>query len=458
MEVKLLAPRTSGNAGGGASGAAPAAGAGSVIRVSIPYVKADVPLLILFRALGVVSDRDVLEHVVYGLHDAEMAEALRPSIEEAQPVASTALALDYIGKRAAAAGVARAKRIEYAREILQKELLPHVGQAPFCETRKAFFVGYMAHRLLACGLGRRPEDDRDHYANKRLDLGGPLLAGLFRQLFRKLCKDVRGAVQRAADHGRDVNVPFAIKSGTITKGLKYSLATGNWGAQGSAPGAVRAGVSQVLNRLTYASTLSHLRRVNSPIGREGKLAKPRQLHNTLWGMMCPAETPEGQVRERERLLVFEERERGTTAAAVVWLPLVVRRRRQRRVRSSSFSPSPTFSLCLLCRSLLVHLTPSRSAPPTKTQIQHNKIPTTKNTPTPPTKKLNKGRRPRQEPRAHGLHHRRLAQRPRRGLPRGVDARAPRGDLALRGARGHQGVCQRPVGGRAPGARGAGADA
>lgn len=49
---------------------------------------------------------------------------------------------------------------------------------------------------------------------------------------------------------------------------------------------------KVLNRLTFASTLSHLRRVNSPIGRDGKLAKPRQLHNTLWGMVCPAETPE----------------------------------------------------------------------------------------------------------------------------------------------------------------------
>lgn len=52
--------------------------------------------------------------------------------------------------------------------------------------------------------------------------------------------------------------------------------------------------SQVLNRLAFASSLSHLRRINSPIGREGKLAKPRQLHNSLWGMMCPAETPEGQ--------------------------------------------------------------------------------------------------------------------------------------------------------------------
>ena len=73
--------------------------------------------------------------------------------------------------------------------------------------------------------------------------------------------------------------------------MRYSLATGNWGDQKKAHQA-RAGVSQVLNRLTFASTLSHLRRLNSPIGRDGKLARPRQLHNTHWGMICPAETPE----------------------------------------------------------------------------------------------------------------------------------------------------------------------
>ena len=77
----------------------------------------------------------------------------------------------------------------------------------------------------------------------------------------------------------------------ITDGLRYSLATGNWGDRKDAS---RAGVSQVLNRLTYASTLSHLRRLNTPLGREGKQAKPRQLHNTHWGFICPAETPEGQ--------------------------------------------------------------------------------------------------------------------------------------------------------------------
>uniref|UniRef100_A0ACD6AQB5 Uncharacterized protein n=1 Tax=Avena sativa TaxID=4498 RepID=A0ACD6AQB5_AVESA len=180
----------------------------------------------------------------------------------------------------------------YAKEILQKEMLPHVGVGEFCETKKAYYFGYIIHRLLMCALGRRAEDDRDHYGNKRLDLAGPLLGGLFRMLFRKLTRDVRSYVQKCVDNGKEVNLQFAIKAKTITSGLKYSLATGNWGQANQA--GTRAGVSQVLNRLTYASTLSHLRRLNSPIGREGKLAKPRQLHNSHWGMMCPAETPEGQ--------------------------------------------------------------------------------------------------------------------------------------------------------------------
>ena len=72
-----------------------------------------------------------------------MMEALRPSIEEAQPINTQELALDYIGKRANQVGVPRAQRLQYARDILQKELLPHVGQGPHCEGRKAFYVGYI---------------------------------------------------------------------------------------------------------------------------------------------------------------------------------------------------------------------------------------------------------------------------------------------------------------------------
>ncbi|KAK9918353.1 hypothetical protein WJX75_003429 [Coccomyxa subellipsoidea] len=265
---------------------------GQAIRATLPYIKSDVPILIIFRALGLTADKDILQHVVYDFNDTEMMEALRPSIEEAFPIQNQEVALDYIGKRGSVPGVTKERRIQYAREILQRELLPHVAVGEFCETKKAYFFGYMVHRLLLVALGRRDQDDRDHYCNKRLDLGGPLLANLFRQLFRKLTKDVRSHVQKAVDRGKEINLMAAVNKDTITRGLRYSIATGNWGMQGTA--GMRAGVSQVLNRLTYASTLSHLRRISSPIGREGKLAKPRQLHNSQWGVICPAETPEGQ--------------------------------------------------------------------------------------------------------------------------------------------------------------------
>ena len=67
----------------------------------------------------------------------------------------------------------KSDRVKYAQDVLRKEMLPHMGTVPNCETRKAFFLGYMVHRLLYTVLGRRSYDDRDHYGNKRLDLAGP---------------------------------------------------------------------------------------------------------------------------------------------------------------------------------------------------------------------------------------------------------------------------------------------
>ena len=223
----------------------------------------------------------------------------------------------------------RAKRMKTCRDILQKELLPHIGMSADSNNKKAYFLGYVVHRVLLGALGRRELDDRDHYGNKRVDLAGPLMAYLFKSLFKTLIKNVsvmlgrrchvhvsercappsacecahpahspsmhqlKRDIQKRVNEGKKVNLEQQIDVTTITRGLDYSLATGNWGDQRKAHQA-RAGVSQVLNRLTFASTLSHLRRLNSPIDRSGKIARPRQLHNTHWGMICPAETPEGQ--------------------------------------------------------------------------------------------------------------------------------------------------------------------
>ncbi|GAB7354020.1 hypothetical protein MBLNU459_g4608t1 [Dothideomycetes sp. NU459] len=273
-------------------GEAAKGGLGGTIKATLPYIKSDIPIAIVFRALGVVSDMQILDCICYDQNDSQMREMIKPCLEEAFVIQDREVALDFIGKRGQQMGT-REKRIRYARDVMQKEFLPHISQKEGSETRKAFFLGYMINRLLQCALGRTEEDDRDHFGKKRLDLAGPLMAQVFRLKFTQLIRDMRIYLSRCVEQGKDFNLTLAVKSNIITSGLRYCLATGNWGDQKKAASA-KAGVSQVLNRYTYASTLSHLRRTNTPIGRDGKIAKPRQLHNTHWGLVCPAETPEGQ--------------------------------------------------------------------------------------------------------------------------------------------------------------------
>ncbi|KAH9178754.1 DNA-dependent RNA polymerase II second largest subunit [Lactarius sanguifluus] len=254
---------------------------GNVMKATIPYIKVDIPIWVVFRALGVMSDRDILEHICYDMQDMQMLEMLKPCIDDGFVIQDRDIALDFIGNRGTTTGLSRERRIRYAQEILQKEMLPHVSMSEGSESKKAYFFGYMIHRLLLAAMERRELDDRDHFGKKRLDLAGPLLANLFRMLFRKLTRDVYRHLQKCVETHKEFNLNLAIKHNTITNGLKKAMSA-------------KAGVSQVLNRYTYASTLSHLRRCNTPLGREGKIAKPRQLHNTHWGMVCPAETPEGQ--------------------------------------------------------------------------------------------------------------------------------------------------------------------
>ncbi|KNX50206.2 DNA-directed RNA polymerase II subunit RPB2 [Cryptococcus deuterogattii R265] len=262
---------------------------GGVIRVSLPYTKVDIPLVVVFRALGIVPDRDVLSHVCFGAEDEALLEMLQPSIEESFAVQDRDTALDFIGRRGQHEKAPRAQRQRAAFDILHKEFLPHVSTAEGFESKKAYFLGYMVHRLCMAALGRKELDDRDHFGNKRLDLAGPLMAEMFNVVFGKLREDMYRYLKKCVEQNKEFALNMAIRPNTVTDGLKYALATGNWGKRDN----TRAGVSQVLNRYTFASTLSHLRRTNTPIGRDSKAAKPRQLHNTHWGMVCPAETPEG---------------------------------------------------------------------------------------------------------------------------------------------------------------------
>lgn len=268
-----------------------------VIVCSIPYVHEDIPLVVLFRALGSVSDKDILELICYTLKDNQMIELLKPSIEEASPINDVDIALDYIAKRTnRTMNTLRDERIFYGREILFKKLLPHIGVTSESQTQKAYFIGYMAQRLCNSVLGRSGEDDRDHYGKKRMDMVGVLMGDLFRIKFaefkRKVTENLIQVISKKNEE-LEINLTGICSQGarSITEGLRYALATGNWGKQ---HGGARTGVAQVMNRMNFFATLSHCRRCNAPLAKQGKLAKPRQLHNTHWGMICPAETPEGQ--------------------------------------------------------------------------------------------------------------------------------------------------------------------
>ena len=271
---------------------------GSTIKVSFPQVKQDIPLCILFKALGISTDREIVDMVVGGdMNDNDMLEKIRPSIEETRSmgILTQEDALDYISKYAMnipkTVSDTNIKR-QFMLDALEIDLYPHLGINSW--KKKSFFLGYMVNKLLNVILKRRKMDDRDHYANKRVDAAGSLMAQLFRAAFTKLHKDIKTNLQKEMYSERITeiadNITKIIKPSTIDNTLKFAMATGNWGMKNNSQ---RQGVAQVLGRLTYINTVSHLRRLNTPIEKTGKLVPPRKLHSSHWGYICPNETPEG---------------------------------------------------------------------------------------------------------------------------------------------------------------------
>ena len=283
-------------------------GFGHPIQVQIPRIKQAIPIFILFRALGVIEDRKICSLILLNIEAKKMERmlfALKASIIEANKYLTQEEALNYIVSYAMYTPINMTpeqgafKKKEFTVNVLGNDLYPHCAT----EKQKLYFLGYMTNKLLATSFGWRKTDDRDAYFNKRIDLCGTLLNNLFRNYFNKLVKDMTKQVVREINNGswrstenfmniiNRTNIYKIVKSTTIENGIKRALATGDFGVKNS--NSNKVGVAQVLNRLTYVSSLSHLRRVNTPIDKSGKLIPPRKLHGTGWGFMCPAETPEG---------------------------------------------------------------------------------------------------------------------------------------------------------------------
>ena len=257
-----------------------------ILQVSIPVASGQVPLAVLMMALGMESADDIMQAIT---NDPEMQNLILANIEEihsTEGIYTTQEALEYMERRFAAGQSKeyRKKRINY---ILDNTLLPHLSTTYEARLKKAVFLGRMAREVLELNRGQRKPDDKDHYANKRLKLAGNLMEELFRSGLQALLNDMKYQMERSYSKRKENRIHHAVRRDVLTNKIMHAMATGNWTGG-------RAGVSQLLDRTCNMATLSHLRRVISPLTRSQPHFEARDLHPTQFGRLCPNETPEGQ--------------------------------------------------------------------------------------------------------------------------------------------------------------------
>jgi DNA-directed RNA polymerase II subunit RPB2 len=283
------------------------------IRVTLPRIKAEVPLFVMMRALGIETDKEIVQ-MITGSVESPYDMILQECIVDADEIRTKDQALEWLSRHIGSGSSIReslaACSLAYVKpnkaltvqEILAEELFPHIGGIQVLK-EKAFFLAAMSLKVLQVYYEQIGSDDRDGYPNKKVETPGNLLGNLFRYYFAtRAVKEMKSAITTEIHNGawkttgrieeiiNPNNVYKILKSTTVDIGLKSSLATGNFncGKMG-----IKTGISQVLNRLTYLSGISHLRRCSTPIEKTGKLIPPRKCHNSQWGYVCPSETPEG---------------------------------------------------------------------------------------------------------------------------------------------------------------------
>ena len=278
------------------------------IMVSLPYVKDVIPVGVIFRSLGYGSYDDIKRFVNLDCPQvdkfirfitrdgycgtdkpstwADMTDDEKSRWEEKASVDAANL---FIGSRSTNP-TKPSDTSGYGAQVIDTELFPHLGITASNKT-KALFIGHMLHRLFATKLGMRDVDDRDDYSNKRVESPGILCYELFKQLFKKY-KDTLVSVIDKKKQGKIDVCSFISRNATITSGFRHCFSTGNWGVPKTVY--IRAGVCQVLKRLSYGATLTHTRTLTIPIGKEAKNTKIRQINSSQIMFICPCETPEGQ--------------------------------------------------------------------------------------------------------------------------------------------------------------------
>ena len=278
----------------------------NLIKVTIPNIKQEIPLIILFKIFGCLTHKEMIYNIIDNSEnndlDNTIIKVLLPSLQECNDIHTENDAYKYLFNylNQNYNNISNEKKMLFIKNNIIKNILPHLDTYK----KKLLFIGQMINKLIKCYLELIETDDRDSYYHKRIDTPGILMGSLTYLCINKIVKDIKNYLNKEITSGiyslnkdiskiiNETNINKIIKSSYLETTLKSSLATGSWGIKNA--NSDKAGVSQVLNRLTYSSCISHLRRISTTADVTGKLIPPRKLHATSWGYICPTETPEGQ--------------------------------------------------------------------------------------------------------------------------------------------------------------------
>jgi DNA-directed RNA polymerase II subunit RPB2 len=299
-----------------------------IYTIDIPTFKVPINIFLIMSLCGFKNDKDLLESICWDINDEvigkELSIALKPTLIHYKYICSSEKIKTYDDLVNYCLKQCKYKyqhkeykmtledKIKYFYKSLENDFLPHIGDNLF---NKGYYIALMTRKLTMVMLGILPHDDRDSFENKRVETTGHLLAGLFRQCLTRLIKEIQKSIHKELNNKNilknidnkksnvdifDIinsdNIYKIIKATSIESGIKYSLATGNWGVKSNGTGKQKVGTAQLLSRLGYNSYLSYLRRVICPTDKKkknNKIVGPRKLHASQYGYICPAETPEG---------------------------------------------------------------------------------------------------------------------------------------------------------------------
>lgn len=284
------------------------------LMVNIQYGRRPIPLGVMFKAFGMVNDLDIANYLIDFDDETsvEFSNIISNTITDSQNVLTQEDAIRVVASSVnynidpeeytdATDEMKDKFKLRYAKDLLNRDVLPHVGNQP---VKKLRMMALMVQKLLKAYSDPRNLTDRDSLLSKRLDLSGPLLSQIFRFWFLVLIKEIKqyfGKIlknysdEHSLEEGRAQEIRRIISRNSIEKKLVNALNTGNWYTKKSKTSSSKKGVSQTLQRLSYPGYLSHIRRLISPIDSSGsKDELPRRLHATQFNKKCPAETPEGE--------------------------------------------------------------------------------------------------------------------------------------------------------------------